>query len=136
MNAVAVAESQGNGSAWPHYEGGAKRAPRGRAREAAMPADFAPRVISIDLPKTSRRTPLAMVNIGIGPLVLALGVIYPRSGWLTVRPLLSAAGLPAVTAEGGLWAEIEALAIAAVRADSAARHHLQGHRKVRFQANP
>ena len=101
-----------------------------------MPADFTPRVISIDLPKTSRRTPLAMVNIGIGPLVLALGVIYPRSGWLTVRPLLSAAGLPAVTAEGGLWAEREARAIAAVRADSAASHHLQDHRKVRFQANP
>ncbi len=59
----------------------------------------APRVVSIEIPKTERRTPFVVVHVAVGPLTLAVGVVLPRSGWLEVRPPLSILGKPAVTAD-------------------------------------
>lgn len=93
----------------------------------------APRVVSIELPETDRRTPFVVVHVAVGPLTLALGVALPRSGWLTVRPPLSILGKPAVATDPPkLWGEIEALAIAAARNDPAAERHLTGHRYRRY----
>ena len=93
----------------------------------------APRVVSIEIPETDRRTPFVVVHVAVGPFTLALGVAYPRSGWLTVRPPLSVLGKPAVGTEPPeLWDEIEALAIAAARNDPAAARHLNGHRYRRY----
>jgi hypothetical protein len=114
-------------------------APAGTRPETRAPAPArAPfmRVVSVELPETDRRTPFVVVHVAVGPLVLALGVALPRSGWLSVRPPLSVTGKPAVAAEPpGLWEEIEALAIAAARDDPAAARHLTGHRSRRYTAN-
>jgi hypothetical protein len=97
----------------------------------------APRVVSIELPETDRRTPFVVVHVAVGPLTVAVGVALPRSGWLTVRPPLSILGKPAVATEPpSLWAEIEAQAIAAVRANAAAERHLTGHRHRRHVGAP
>ena len=93
----------------------------------------APRVVSIEIPVTDRRTPFVVVHVAVGPLTVALGVALPRSGWLTVRPPLSILGKPAVAAAPALWEEIEAMAVAAARDDPAARRHLTGHRSRRFE---
>ena len=99
------------------------------------PPALAPRVVSIEIPETDRRTPFVVVHVAVGPLTLAIGVVLPRSGWLTVRPPLSILGKPAVTAEPAeLWEEVEAVAVAAARNDPAGRH-LTGHRTRRFAAN-
>lgn len=74
-----------------------------------------PRVVSIEIPETNRRTPFAVVHVAVGPLTVALGVVLPRSGWFMVRPPLSILGKPAVTGPTGLWEKVERLAIAAVR---------------------
>ena len=97
------------------------------------PTAPAPRVVSIELPKTDRRTPFVVVHVAAGPLTVAVGVAVPRSGWLTARPPLSITGKPAVATEPPeLWDEIEALAIAAVRNDPAAERHLTMHRYQRY----
>ena len=113
---------------------------RARARvarvsvEAAPPAP-APRVVSLEIPETDRRTPFVVAHVAVGPLTLALGVVLLRSGWLSVRPPVSVLGKPAVATEPpALWAEIEAVAVAAARDDPAARRHLEGHRSRRFAA--
>ena len=96
----------------------------------------APRVVSLEIPETDRRTPFVVVHVAVGPLTLALGVVLLRSGWLSVRPPVSVLGEPAVATEPpGLWAEIEAVAVAAARDDPAAERHLTGHRTRRFRAN-
>jgi hypothetical protein len=99
----------------------------------AMPA--VPHVVSVHVPKTDRRTPFVVVNVAVGPLVVALGVVMPRSGRLAVRPPLSILGEPAVAAAPEIWAEVEKMAIAAAQADASARHHLTSHRYQRFNAN-
>jgi hypothetical protein len=98
------------------------------------PAPTVPRVVSIEIPESDRRTPFVVLHVAVGPLTLALGVALPRSGWLTVRPLLSILGKPAVTGPPGLWEEVERLAIAAARNDPAARRHLTGHRYRSFES--
>ncbi len=101
--------------------------------EAPAPA---PRVVSIEIPETDRRTPFVVVHVAVGPLTVAVGVALPRSGWLTVRPPLSILGKPAVATDPpGLWEEIEEMAIAAARNDPAAERHLTGHRLRRYSAN-
>ena len=97
----------------------------------------APRVVSIEIPETDRRTPFVVVRVAVGPLTVAVGVALPRSGWLTLRPPLSILGKPAVeTDPPELWDEVETLAIAAVRADPAAERHLTGHRYRRHVGAP
>ena len=107
------------------------RATRARARPA-----LSPRVVSVEIPGTERRTPFVVVHVAVGPLTMAVGVMLLRSGWLTVRPPLSILGKPAVATDPPtLWEEIEALAIAAALNDPAAQHHLTGHRTRRFKTN-
>lgn len=114
----------------------AKRAPRAPARDPSRTGAPAPRVVSVELPETDRRTPLAVARVAAGPFTFAVGVVLTRSGWLEARPPLSALGKPAVeTQPPGLWAEVEAAAIAAVKGDAAAQRHLEGHRARRFRAN-
>ena len=99
------------------------------------PAELAPRVVSIELPETDRRTPFVVVHVAVGPFTVAVGVALPRSGWLTARPPLSILGKPAVATDPlALWDEIEALAIAAARNDPAAERHLTRHRYRRYSA--
>lgn len=100
------------------------------------PRPITPRVVAIDIPETERRIPFVVVHVAVGPLTMALGVALPRSGRLEVRRPLSIMGEPAVAASPELWAEIEAMAIAAAREDPAARLHLNMHRYRRNQANP
>ncbi len=102
---------------------------------AETPTSPAPRVVSLEIPETDRRTPFVVVHVAVGPLTVALGVMLPRSGWLTVRPPLSILGKPAVTGPPGLWEEIEAVAIAAAQDDPACHRHLTGHRTQRFKIN-
>ena len=68
-------------------------------RAPHAPARDAPRVVSIELPETDRRTPLAVVHVAVGPFTFAVGVVLPRSGWLEARPPLSVLGTPAVATE-------------------------------------
>lgn len=101
------------------------------------PAPTAPRVVSIEVPETDRRTPFVVVHVAVGPLTVAVGVALPRSGWLTARPPLSIVGGPAVATDPPeMWDEVEALAIATVRADPAAERHLTGHRCRRHVGTP
>lgn len=96
----------------------------------------APRVVSIEIPDTDRRTPFVVVHVAVGPLTVTLGVAYPRSGWLTVRPPLSILGTPAVATDPPeLWDEIEALALAAAHDDPAVEDHLTKHRYRRSVAS-
>ena len=95
----------------------------------------APQVVSVEIPETDRRTPFVVVNVAVGPLTFAVGVVLPRPGWLEARPPVSVVGKPGVTGPPRLWKRIEALAIAAARDDPAACRHLEGHRSRRFRAN-
>ena len=100
-----------------------------------MPKPVAPtpRVVSIELPETARRTPFVVVHVAVGPITLAVGVALPRSGSLTARPPLAITGKPAAATEPPeLWGQIEAVAIAAARHDPAADRHLSMHRYHRY----
>ena len=95
----------------------------------------APRVVSIEILETDRRTPFVVVHVAVGPLTVAVGVTLPRSGWLEVRPPLSIVGEPAVATDPPeLWERIEALAIATARSDPTAGRHLNRHRSQRYSA--
>lgn len=114
-----------------------KRAPHAPAREAAeaiLPA-LVPRVVAVEIPPVHlrRRTPYVAVRMALGPLELVLGVVLPRHGSLALRVPPSILGAPAVTAPPALLAEIEALALEAIRADLAACLHLNSHRRERFE---
>ena len=93
-------------------------------------------MVSIETPETDRRTLFVVVHVAARPLTFAIGLVLPRSGWLTVRPPLSIMGKPAVATEPAeLWDEVEALAVTAARNDPAAGRHLTGRRTRRFAAN-
>ncbi len=101
------------------------------------PTAPAPRVVSIEIPETDRRTPFVVVHVAVGPLTVAVGVSLPRSGWLTARPPLSITGKPAVATDPPeLWDEVEALAIAAARNTPDVERHLTRHRYRRYAGTP
>lgn len=94
-----------------------------------------PAVVGIEIPAAalSRRMPFVVVHVALGPLALVLGVVLPRSGHLALRLPQSITGGPAVSASPELLAELEALALKAVRADRAACRHLDTHRRNRLE---
>lgn len=96
---------------------------------------MAPFVVAIEVPANalSRRTPFVVVYVALGPWALALGVALPRSGHLALRLPQSITGGPAVSALPELLAELEAVALKAVRADPAACRHLDTHRRNRLE---
>jgi hypothetical protein len=104
-----------------------------------MPADNStsvvaftePKVVSVTVPRTDLRTPLAVVIVAVGPLVLSLGVSRLTGKKLLVRPPTAASGGPGVGASPEVWAAIEAAAIAGVTADPAAKAYLLGPRAPR-----
>lgn len=115
----------------------AKRAPHAPAREGAetMPPALVPQVVAVEIPPVHlrRRTPYVAVRLALGPVEVVLGVVLPRHGHLALRMPPSILGAPAVTASAETLAGLEALALAAVRADRAACRHLDSHRRERFE---
>jgi hypothetical protein len=72
-----------------------------------------------------RRTPVVIVHVVIGPLVLVLGVVGLRHK-LQVQPPVADGGAPAIAAKPEVWEPIERAVLGAVQADPAARAHLFG----------
>ncbi len=64
-----------------------------RARERAH---ISPEVVGVRLAAGSRRTPLALVDVRVGPAVLTYGYALLRRNRWEVRPPLDAEGKPAV----------------------------------------
>ena len=75
-----------------------------------------------------RRTPVVIVHVVVGPLLLVLGVVRLRRR-LQVRPPMADGGGPAIGAKPEVWEPIEHAVLAAVQADPAARAHLLGQRR-------
>ena len=101
-----------------------------RAREGArVAAEVA--VLAIHPPATELRTPRVVVDVQLGPLVLAVTVARkrPRDG-LVVRLPLASDGGPGVTLPAPLLAAVETAATQAVRGDPDAARYLgqQGRR--------
>ena len=88
-----------------------------------LPVQVTPRVVSVRPLAAQRRTPVAIVHVAIGPLVLVLGVVRLQRK-LRVRPPVADGGGPAIGAKPEVWAPIEEAAIAAVKADRAALAHV------------
>ena len=103
---------------------------RARARDESIEA---PRVVSLQMPETSRRIPLVMVAVAVGPLTLSLGVVLTRAGNLEIRPPADMLAGPGVTAPPALLEAIRAAALGAVCRDQAAMRHLNYHRSSRNQ---
>jgi hypothetical protein len=97
------------------------------APAAELPAQAAPRVVTVRPLAAERRTPVVIVHVMVGPLVLVLGVVRLRRR-LQVRPPVADGGGPAIGASLEVWASIEQAVLAAVQADPAARAHLFGPR--------
>ncbi len=70
-----------------------------------------------------------MVRMAVGPLEMTLAVSRLKKSGLAVRPPIADGGIPAVTADPEVWAEIEKVAVSAVAADPSARDHVLGKRK-------
>ena len=90
------------------------------------PATWTVRPISVHVPLGERRNPLAMVRIAVGPLEMTMAVSRLKKSGLAVRPPIADGGIPAVTADPEVWAEIEKVAVGAVAADPSARDHVLG----------
>ena len=67
-----------------------------------------------------------MVRLAVGPLEMTLAVSRLKKSGLAVRPPIADGGIPAVTADPEVWAEIEKVAVSAVAADPSARDHVLG----------
>jgi hypothetical protein len=107
----------------PVYQGPTKvgNSPQG------VSARCTPRVVTVRPLAAERRTPVVIVHVVVGPLVLVLGVVRLRRR-LQVRPPVADGGGPAIGASPEVWAPIEQAVLAAVQADPAARAHLFGPR--------
>ena len=88
-----------------------------------LPVLITPRVISVKPLGAQRRTPVAIVHVVVGPLVLVLGVVRIQRK-LMVRPPVADGGGSAIGAKPEVWGPIERAAIAAVRADPVALAHV------------
>ena len=87
---------------------------------------WAVRPLSVSVPPGERRNPVAMVRMAVGPLEMTLAVSRLKKSGLAVRPPIADGGIPAVTADPEVWAEIEKVAVGAVAADPSARDHVLG----------
>jgi hypothetical protein len=85
-----------------------------------------PRVVTVRPLAAERRTPVVIVHVVVGPLVLVLGVVRLRRR-LQVRPPVADCGGPAIAARPEVWELIEQAVLAAVQVDPAARAHLGRH---------
>ena len=95
---------------------------------AELPVQVTPRVVSVRPLVADRRSPVVIVHVLVGPLVLVLGVARLRRR-LQVRPPVADGGGPAIGASPEVWDPIEQAVLAAVQADPAARAHLFGPRR-------
>ncbi len=91
-----------------------------------QPATWTVRPISVHVPPGERRNPIAMVRLALGPLEMTLAVSRLRKSGLAVRPPMADGGIPSVSADPEVWAEIEKVAVSAVAADPSARDHVLG----------
>src|SRR4051794_40873190 len=94
---------------------------------AELPVQDTPRVVTVRPLAAERRTPVVIVHVVVGPLLLVLSVVRLRRR-LQVRPPVADGGGPAIAASPEVWAPIEQVVLAAVQADPAARAHLFGPR--------
>jgi hypothetical protein len=94
---------------------------------AELPGQIAPRVVSVRPLAAERRTPVVVVHVVVGPLVLVLGVVRLRRKLQVRRPVADGGG-PAIAAKPEVWEPIERAVLAAAQADPAARAHLFGPR--------
>ena len=67
--------------------------------------------------QTDRRTPLALVDVSLGPVTVTLAVARLRRGGLDVRPPKAADGGRGFCVPSDLQARLVALAVEAVKAD-------------------
>jgi hypothetical protein len=95
---------------------------------AELPVQDTPRVVSVRPLAAERRTPVVIVHVVVGPLLLVLGVVRLRRR-LQVRPPVADGGGPAIAAKPEVWEPIEQAVLAAVQVDPAARAHLFGPRQ-------
>jgi hypothetical protein len=82
-----------------------------------------PRVVTVRPLAAERRTPVVIVHVVVGPLLLVLGVVRLRRR-LQVRPPVADGGGPAIGASPEVWELIEQAVLAAAQADPAARAHV------------
>jgi hypothetical protein len=94
---------------------------------AELPVQVTPRVVSVRPLAAEWRTPVVLVHVVVGPLLLVLGVVRLRRR-LQVRPPVADGGGPAIGASPKVWEPIEQAVLAAVQTDPAARAHLFGPR--------
>ena len=94
---------------------------------AELPVQPPPRVVSVRPLVADRRSPVVIVHVLVGPLVLVLGVARLRRK-LQVRPPVADGGGPAIAAKPEVWGPIEEVVLAAAQVDPAARAHLFGPR--------
>ena len=87
---------------------------------------WAIRALSVRLPPGARRSPLVLVRIAVGPLVIELGVSRLRKSGLIVRSPVSEGGAPAIAASPDVWAFVQRTAVSAVLRDHVAGQHLFG----------
>ena len=90
---------------------------------AELPVQVTPRVVSVRPLAAERRTPVVIVHLVVGPLVLVLSVVKLRRR-LQVRPPVADGGGSAIGAKPELWELIEQAVLAAAQADPAAQAHL------------
>src|SRR6476620_1199323 len=81
------------------------------------------RVIAVRVLAAERRTPVVIVHVVVGPLLLVLGVVRLRRR-LQVRPPMADGGGPAIGAKPEVWEPIEQAVLAAVQVDPAAWAHV------------
>jgi hypothetical protein len=95
---------------------------------AELLVQVTPQVVTVRPLAAERRTPVVIVHVVVGPLVLVLGVVRLRRR-LQVRPPVADGGGPAIGAKPEVWEPIEQAVLAAVQVDPAARAHLFGPRQ-------
>jgi hypothetical protein len=84
-------------------------------------------VLAVRLPSSVQRTPRVAVDLALGPVALVLTVARKRIGnRLEIRLPETSDGAPGVMLPPELQAEAEDVAVAAVRANPEAWHHLLG----------
>src|SRR3954471_651345 len=75
-----------------------------------------PRVVTVRPLAAERRTPVVIVHVVVGPLLLVLGVVRLRRR-LQVRLPVADGGGPAIGAKPEVWEPIKQAVLAAVQAD-------------------
>ena len=84
-------------------------------------------VLAVRVPSIAQRTPRVAVDLALGPVALVVTVARKRlRGRLDIRLPETSDGAPGVMLPPELQAEAEAAALAAVRANPEAWHHLLG----------